>query len=123
MASVDSEAAMRKYQQLVNEEKPKRNPLGMKIEVGEDGSESEGFAHLPERTPKQIRDRQQREFQTPKAPGQNSSTLKLGRISGYNAMMSHRKALGSSIVSARSRGSNNRSFNMMTSRGSAHRPF
>ena len=27
---------MRKYQQLVNEEKPQRNPRGMQIEIGED---------------------------------------------------------------------------------------
>ena len=52
---------MMKYQQLVNQDKPQRNPLGMKIEVGEDqGSErSGGFA---EATPQQIRDRQQRNF-------------------------------------------------------------
>ena len=36
VASDVSESAMRKYQRLVNEEKPQRNPQGMKIEIGED---------------------------------------------------------------------------------------
>jgi hypothetical protein len=35
MASDDTEA-MRQYQQLMNEDKPRRNPLGLDIETGED---------------------------------------------------------------------------------------
>ena len=39
------------------------------------------------------------------------------------AMRSLRKGLGMSLASTRSRGSNKRSFNIMTARGSANKPF
>ena len=114
---------MRKYQQLVNQEKPQRNPLGMKIEIGEDqgSDQSGGFA---EATPQQIKARQQRDFKTPLAMGgQHTERTKSGQVSGSILMRSHRKGLGMSLASTRSRGSNKRSFNIMTSRGSANKPF
>ena len=39
------------------------------------------------------------------------------------ALRSQKKALGMSLASTRSRGSNKRSFNIMSTRGSANKPF